>query len=177
MSALPLLAVGAGLYLLGPSKGGSNTKTTISNKPNVRTGPYGFRPGMTKGMAQIVFPPQTLNSNDWYTNDERYEWARTPDRIIPLDVIRDLFVSHGYINWRPGSVSSWLTKILQLYKYGYVFRTEREVVEHIMGMAMIHNMEKWPTRINAQTFSFKDYPIDYSNDDLGRDPAPSMVIK
>jgi len=163
----PLLGVAALAIAFGNSRKGTYTSDTIWNQ--VTTGPYGPRPGMTKGTVDIVFPYQQLQANSTY-KQEVAEFEDNPNRVLPLYLVRDLFAAHPNINWRQSYLDE-LTKALQIFKYGYVFKDERHLVEYIMGMALIGNTDKWQHYFR----SYNDFPIDYANDDLGRNPAPSMV--
>ena len=178
---VPLVAIGATLYFLPDARGSSGGYSPNPKKASdvylykykVNCGPYGFRSGMTKGMLQVAFPGEHLQSNEWYKRDQTYEDMRIPERIVPLNVVLDLYTTHPYINWRPSYLKG-VKKSLQAYKYGHFFKDERQLVEYIMAQATIGNTDKWHGKGNI---TYGDYPVDYSNDTLDRGPTASMILE
>jgi hypothetical protein len=161
ISGAAILVVGGALVLLADNAKASSSSSSSPGADRwaqVTTGPYGPHPGFRLGMAKIIFPH--LNSHAWIQSNTLHG----DDRMIPLNVIRDLFSTHPHISWRPSYITG-VTKSLHLYKYGYVFKNERQLVEHIMSMAIINNTDHWYT-IFPKNFSYHNYAISYTEEDL-----------
>ena len=186
MAVVPLLAVGAALFFLPderrPRYRDHITTTTIWNQVN--TGPYGPRPGISYDVVVHIFPKQYVDSHDAIKRSLSYveTGGLPPNFTVPLNVVEDLWTYHPYINWRQNDYRG-LRKALQLYKYGYVFKDVVHLTNVIMAQAIIGNTDKWftlydlypPSPFGSKDFSYSNYPISYSEDDLGRNPAPSMI--
>ena len=104
------------------------------------------------------------------------------ERIITLSAVEELYRNHPNINWDASRLKA-LRKKLQLYKYGYVYKSVSHLVNDIMTLALMGNLEQWHGRDldlsdlpnYDKSFSYRNYPIAYSEDNLGREPAPSMI--
>ena len=185
MAIVPLLAIGATLFFLPderrPRYRDHITTTSIWNQVN--TGPYGPRPGISYDVVTHIFPKQYVDSHESIQRTLSYvETGQMPPNFtVPLDVVEHLWIYHPNINWRQSYLRS-LRKKLQLYKYGYVFKDVVHLTNDIMAMALIGNTDKWfalyatpATPFSSKDFSYSNYPISYSEDDLRRNPAPSMI--
>ena len=185
MAIVPLLAIGATLFFLPDERRQYRDHiVTHSIWNQVNTGPYGARPGISYEVASHIFPKQYLDSHEYISRVQGYA-ANDPtidsNFTVPLSVVEQLWTYHPNINWRQSYLKS-LRKTLQLYKYGYVFKDVTHLTNHIMAMALIGNTDKWfalyagqATPFASKDFSYSNYPISYSEDDLGQSPAPSMI--
>ena len=184
MAIVPLLAIGASLFILpNPKPRYRNHITTNTIWNQVNTGPYGPRPGISYEVLVHIFPKQYVDRHDDIKLSLRYveTGGLPPNFAVPLNVVEDLWTYHPYINWRQSYLKS-LRRKLQLYKYGYVYEDVVHLTYDIMAMALIGNTDKWnalyaipPSPFGNKDFSYSNYPISYSEDNLGRDPAPSMI--
>ena len=184
MAIVPLLAIGASLFLLPDRRPQyKNQIATHSVWNQVNTGPYGARPGITYGVLSHIFPKLYLDRNENIQKSKlNLGLSELPDNFpVTLDVVEQLWTNHPNINWTRQTFAKSLRRRLQLYKYGYVYKDVVALTNDIMASAIIGNTDKWFSLyttggpFSKRDFSYSNYPISYSEDDLGPFPAPSMI--